>query len=390
MGWTRRRAKVGRRGRAGRGVRASSSTSATAGVIAARCCARRSIAREEYRPGRCPSGPGDLGLGLDPRSVRARVRRRPGARGVTDHDQRSIRWQMTAQPSSMKARCSSASALVAGPQPAEVVQPGEAALDHPALAAQARAVLAAAAGDHRLDAALPAARGGTCRGHSRGRRAAARRAGAAGRPCRAPARPVDQRQQLGDVVAVAAGQADRQRDPAGVGQQVVLGARAGTVNRRGPGQGPLEERGCGCRRPPPSTSRSARPRSAGAAARGAARANTPAACHSCSRRCAVAGEQPSSRGRCRHAIPVNKHEHDRPESTPGHRRAGARRADPARCTGTSGSIDLPQLVADLPHRRRHATSSTRGYVYPDQDSPPQPSKPSPAEVLRQLLSPATP
>jgi hypothetical protein len=33
---------------------------------------------------------------------------------------------------------------------------------------------------------------------------------------------VDERQQLGDVVAVAAGQRDRQRQAAGVGQQVVL------------------------------------------------------------------------------------------------------------------------------------------------------------------------
>ncbi len=33
---------------------------------------------------------------------------------------------------------------------------------------------------------------------------------------------VEQRQQLGDVVAVAAGQRERQREPRGVGQQVVL------------------------------------------------------------------------------------------------------------------------------------------------------------------------
>jgi hypothetical protein len=32
----------------------------------------------------------------------------------------------------------------------------------------------------------------------------------------------DQRQQLGDVVAVPAGQADRQRDAAGVDEQMVL------------------------------------------------------------------------------------------------------------------------------------------------------------------------
>jgi integrase len=56
--------------------------------------------------------------------------------------------------------------------------------------------------------------------------------------------------------------------------------------------------------------------------------NTPAACHSLSRRCAVAGEQPSSRGRCCHAIPVNSTNTIAP-NTPGHPRAGARRADRA-------------------------------------------------------------
>ena len=44
--------------------------------------------------------------------------------------------------------------LVAHQQAAEAVQPGEAALYHPALAAQAGAVRRAAAGDLRLDAPL--------------------------------------------------------------------------------------------------------------------------------------------------------------------------------------------------------------------------------------------
>jgi hypothetical protein len=42
-------------------------------------------------------------------------------------------------------------ALVASSQPAEVVQVSKAALDHPALAAEARTVRAAAAGDHGRD-----------------------------------------------------------------------------------------------------------------------------------------------------------------------------------------------------------------------------------------------
>jgi hypothetical protein len=46
-------------------------------------------------------------------------------------------------------------AFVAGPEAAVVVQVGEAALDDPALRAQLRAVLDAAASDDRLDAASP-------------------------------------------------------------------------------------------------------------------------------------------------------------------------------------------------------------------------------------------
>lgn len=49
---------------------------------------------------------------------------------------------------------------------------------------------------------------------------------------------VEQRQELSDVVALAAGQGDRQRNPAGVGAQMVLGTGAGTVNRRAPGVEP--------------------------------------------------------------------------------------------------------------------------------------------------------
>ena len=50
---------------------------------------------------------------------------------------------------------------------------------------------------------------------------------------------VDQGQQLGDVVAVAAGDADRQRQAAGVADQVVLAASSGTIDRRGPVWAPL-------------------------------------------------------------------------------------------------------------------------------------------------------
>jgi hypothetical protein len=49
---------------------------------------------------------------------------------------------------------------------------------------------------------------------------------------------VDQRNQLSDVVAVAAGGADGQRDVPGVADQVVLGARTPAIDRRGPDLGP--------------------------------------------------------------------------------------------------------------------------------------------------------
>ena len=46
-------------------------------------------------------------------------------------------------------------AVGAGEQSAAVVQPGEGALDDPAVAAESGAVLGLAASDHGLDAALP-------------------------------------------------------------------------------------------------------------------------------------------------------------------------------------------------------------------------------------------
>ena len=102
------------------------------------------------------------------------------------------------------------------------MKPGEASLHDPALGAQSRAVVLTAAGDQGLDAAGPelaavlvvviAPVGEQPIG------ALAGAADLAGDRHHA----VDQGQQLGDVVAVAARQCDRQRQPAGVGQQVVL------------------------------------------------------------------------------------------------------------------------------------------------------------------------
>jgi len=49
---------------------------------------------------------------------------------------------------------------------------------------------------------------------------------------------LEQRNQLRDVVAVAAGERDDERDARGVDEQVVLGTGAATIDRGGPGQEP--------------------------------------------------------------------------------------------------------------------------------------------------------
>jgi len=96
--------------------------------------------------------------------------------------------------------------LPADAQPAEPVQQRDGLLDHPAVHAQARPVFSAAAGDHRGDALGPdlaavlvmvIAPVGVDRIRALARAAAA----AADRRDRR-----DQRHQLGDVVALAAGQ----------------------------------------------------------------------------------------------------------------------------------------------------------------------------------------
>ena len=124
-----------------------------------------------------------------------------------------------------------AAAFVACAQSLEGVQPGEAALDDPALTAQAGAVGDAAAGDPRSDPALSELSAVdvvvvAAVGEQLPRSAAG---AAAPSPDRRDA--VGQRDELGDVVAVAAGQADRERDAAGIADQVVLGARTAAVDR---------------------------------------------------------------------------------------------------------------------------------------------------------------
>jgi hypothetical protein len=111
------------------------------------------------------------------------------------------------------------------------VQPGEGALDDPAVAAESRSVSALPACDHGRDAELAdqttvlvvvvAAIGEQPVGSSSWPAGAA----ANGR------HPLEQLEELGDVVAVGAGQRPGERDPAGVYEQVVLASAPAAVNR---------------------------------------------------------------------------------------------------------------------------------------------------------------
>jgi hypothetical protein len=121
--------------------------------------------------------------------------------------------------------------LPAHGEPFERVQPGEGALDHPADRAQAGAVGDAAAGDDRPDATL----------FDQPPVFVVVVAAVGDHAVRPPARPaglaphrwdgVQQGQELGDVVAVTAGQRDRERDPVAVDEEMVLAAWPGPVDR---------------------------------------------------------------------------------------------------------------------------------------------------------------
>jgi hypothetical protein len=122
-------------------------------------------------------------------------------------------------------------AVVANEQPLELVEPREGALDDPARTTQARAVLGLAAGDVGGDPAstelapvlvvvVAAVGDQSPRPLPWSAHFAAHRWDA-----------LDQRHELGDVVAVAAADSPRQRDPAGVYEKVMLGAVSGSINR---------------------------------------------------------------------------------------------------------------------------------------------------------------
>jgi hypothetical protein len=121
--------------------------------------------------------------------------------------------------------------VVADEQSFVVVEPGEGPLDHPADTAQTGAVLGLAASDLRFDPSgaelttvlvvVVAAVGGDSLGPS----AWSADLAAYWRDA------LDQWNELGDVVAVAARDRPGERDPGRVYEQVMLGAVSGSINR---------------------------------------------------------------------------------------------------------------------------------------------------------------
>ena len=122
-------------------------------------------------------------------------------------------------------------AVVADEESFELVEPGEGALDDPAVAAEAGAVFGLAPGDLGPDPELaelaavvvvvvaavgdhtvgPAARPADNAAHVRDR--------------------VEEWDQLGDVVAVAAREREGERDPARIDEEMVLGAGTAPIDR---------------------------------------------------------------------------------------------------------------------------------------------------------------
>ncbi len=240
-------------------------------------------------------------------------------------------------------------------QPEKPVQQREALFDDPTQLAQPGAVLGATAGDDRRDAefadktavavVVVAAVGVDLR------RLAAR----------SPAFAADRRyrwqqwQQLGHVIAVAAGQQHRQRDSAGVIDQVVFGARPAAVYRTPTRFGPpLSARMW-------LESTTARDRSSFPAARSSAaglRASV-ATPRRCSSREAAASTSCRSRSRARPAaIPTGYpcREQTRCRTALcGHRPAGDQDLNEAAASGSAARpgpevvIDQPRLRVALPH-----------------------------------------
>lgn len=139
-------------------------------------------------------------------------------------------------------------------QAAEAVQPGDRALDDVAEGTEASAVGFAPSCDHGPEAALPElAAVDVVVVAAVGQQSVRASAGSAD-PARDGRDLVEQGQQLGDVVAVAAGQRDRERDALAVDDEVVLAAWPGAVDRAGPALDPCGQPTRARSRSPPAPS----------------------------------------------------------------------------------------------------------------------------------------
>ena len=244
--------------------------------------------------------------------------------------------------------------LPADPQAAEPVQVGERAFHDPALGAESGAVFGAPAGDDRLHAEIPDQAAvlvvvvvAVAQHHVRA---------APGRPRlpRTGGNRLKQWDQLGDVVAVAAGQGSGERDAGGVGDQVMFAARPTPIDGASSGLGsPFNARIW-----EPSTA--AREKSRAFALRSSARrtswsrGHAPASVHSARRRQQVLPEpKPSSCGRCSQAIPVQD-EQDALEHQPVRMPLASRMPDPTLHLGQQRLDQRPQLVINVPWLRPRA------------------------------------
>lgn len=188
---------------------------------------------------------------------------------------------------------------------AEAVQPGDGSLDDPSANAEAGSMRDTTAGDHRFDALRP----------DQSSVLVLVVASIPEEDVGAPSRSSDQardgrnlleqRHQLGDVVAVSAGQQHRERDALPVDEDVVLAARPGAVDRAGPAFGPRRAARTWLE------SITARDQSSCLAARNFvsstawSRSHTPASFHAARRRQHVIPDpKPSSCGRYSHWMPV--------------------------------------------------------------------------------------
>jgi hypothetical protein len=229
--------------------------------------------------------------------------------------------------------------LPAHPQAAEPVQQRDALLHHPTVDAQSGAVLGAAAREPGLDVLGSdlVAVGVVVVGPIGVQLVWPAAWSAAFAPDRGDG--VDQRDELGDVVTVPAGQADGEWDARAFGDDVVFRAGLGAVDRARSGFGPpLSARTC----EPSITAFDQSSLSAACSSASSAscrRCHTPAACHSARRRQHVIPDpNPSSCGRNSHGIAVYNTNRI-PHSTC---RSGSRLRPGCRCrrstVGSSGSI----------------------------------------------------